>query len=116
MSALRYGGLRVAAKRFSDQPSHVSQRCFGFGEDVVGRDVEVFEAGGAGGAGAVGVHADEAAGVADIVVPALADGGFAGYAGLDFRREDGGFVGLVLLFEQFPRRHADDAACDALGD
>src|SRR5262245_20924617 len=95
-------------------PISGTERCLRFLYHSVGGDVEMFEAGGAGGASAVGVHADEAAGLADVVVPALADGGFAGDAGRDFWREDAIAIGFVLLLEELPAGHADNAAGDAL--
>jgi len=49
--------------------------------------------------------------VADVFVPSLLDGCFDSYSRLDIGRNDGVFILLILLIEQFPAGHADHP-CD----
>ena len=59
--------------------------------------------------GAEGVHADLGAGRAHIAVPADHRARLDRHARRDFRRQNAVAIGLILLLEQLPGRHADDA-------
>ena len=60
------------------------------------------------------MHSDAGARNSHVTRPAKRGGHLDGNARRHRRRQDGIAVGLVLPFEQFPRRHADDARVDSL--
>ena len=59
-------------------------------------------------------HADPGAGRADVAIPADHRAHLDRDPRRDVRRKDAIAVRLILLLEQLPRRHADDARRNAL--
>src|SRR6266850_4625046 len=65
--------------------------------------------------GAEGMHADHLALRTDVAIPAERGAHFDGNARCDGGGQNAFFVGGVLLIENFPAGHADDARLDAFG-
>ena len=68
------------------------------------------------GACAIGIEADERAGQAQILVPALAHSSLDGHARRHGWRQHFVAIGSRLRVEKFERWEADNAAADALGN
>ena len=78
------------------------------GDDVIGGEAELLEQDVALGAGPEVLDADDLAGVADDLAPALRDRGLDADPGLDLGRDHLAPVGQLLRVEPLDARHRDD--------
>src|SRR5690606_19313183 len=83
-------------------------------EYVVGRKSELFHDDGAGGRRPETGHANHLPVESDIALPAHDSAGLYGQAPRDVGRQNVIAIGLRLLVEEIPRRHADGARTNAL--
>src|SRR5882762_11006292 len=92
----------------------LSNLFLGRGDDVLHGEAEMFLKILQRRGGSEAAHADAVARHADVARPSECRGHLDGDAGLHPGWQYGIPVGLILFFEQLPRRHADDARLDSL--